>query len=272
MSTKIHTGFRFTEHDIHAVHQRLMDWRAELASLHADMVARFLACTAAALIDRDALAQLEPDEVNAARKPLSSAYCQLRDRQADVKRTMRRDPDVDFDFAVAIMPHDGRLYGIAYSEHTAWVKLFLSKPWIEGYAYWNGVDHPADVTDEEWDERERTWDAVLGPAAVPAMVGFEARCTDILTPSPDVNEVLRHLKPPDLRAIAFARQRVIDRRCSMDTADAQHMSRTVRAINDAVRWMTDTDEGKAALTTETALIVPLLPVITGDMLRYGLKD
>lgn len=32
--------------------------------------------------------------------------------------------------------------------------------WIEDYSYWNNTDEPEHVTQEEWEERKKTWDHI----------------------------------------------------------------------------------------------------------------
>lgn len=41
-------------------------------------------------------------------------------------------------------------------------KVFELQPGVEEYGYWNNADPPADVTEDEWEERRVVWDRCLG--------------------------------------------------------------------------------------------------------------
>jgi hypothetical protein len=55
--------------------------------------------------------------------------------------------------------HDGLAYVIPWGEDHRMKQLDVPG-WAEEYGYWNNTDKPDDITDEEWDKRSDTWDAV----------------------------------------------------------------------------------------------------------------
>jgi hypothetical protein len=186
MSIKIFRGFKFSTTDLFEIHAHLAVWRLELRELHRQAVAAYLAKQIATMIDG---AAATPGKY-AGKAPYSSAYISLMERQIEIKKTGYRDPEIDFQFDVVLMPHVGAVYGMVFTEQEAWWQLFESKAYISDFSYWNNSDGPDDLPEEEWDRRGEVWSAILDAAllSVPAMGGFTAECVHetIHTGVPDV--------------------------------------------------------------------------------------
>lgn len=68
------------------------------------------------------------------------------------------------DVKVAIYPPlDGSntLLGFVSASDGGFYDDLLSLPFIEEYGYWNNADQPDVISDEEWDERRKNWDAIF---------------------------------------------------------------------------------------------------------------
>lgn len=63
--------------------------------------------------------------------------------------TFIRDPKTDRILAL--------LYAGAKMQH-----VFIDQPEVEYFGYWNNTDPDSDCTEEEWAEREETWERCLG--------------------------------------------------------------------------------------------------------------
>ncbi len=76
--------------------------------------------------------------------------------------------------SAVVYPHKGRVYVQFFGtdEH----HITLDDNFID-YHYQNSTDMPDDVTEEEWLEREETWEAILGGEA-PAQRGFAYEFTN----------------------------------------------------------------------------------------------
>jgi hypothetical protein len=174
MSIKIFRGFKFSTTDLFEIHAHLAAWRLELRELHRQAVAGYLAKQIATMIDG---AAATPGKY-AGKAPYSSAYIGLMERQIEIKKTGYRDPEIDFQFDVVLMPHAGAVYGMVFTEKEAWWELFTAKSYISDYSYWNNSDGPDDLSEEEWDQRGEVWNAILDASllSVPAMGGFTAEC------------------------------------------------------------------------------------------------
>jgi hypothetical protein len=268
MSTKIYTGFRFRSHDIFDVQRLVAEWRIELASIHRNELATLLAGMCAETIDRNAV----NPERNAGKNPFREARQEVRTRQKEVLGSGLRDPEVDFDFELAILPHDGRIYGMVFSERSRWVDRWMELDGVEDFSYWDNTDQPDEVSEEDWDARGEVWDSILraNPAGTPGMSGFSAQCTDRML-QPDLGEVMEHIPSFEARVAARARE------CAMDSVYAA-MKEKERLEEDAnlfsvlrkiERWLDG--EGAHVLESERSRVTQLLSgSITAEMLTSTL--
>lgn len=53
---------------------------------------------------------------------------------------------------------------------------FFSKFSLEYYPYWNNVDIPEDVSEEDWEKRKKEWDLVFEESDIPSNNGFVFEC------------------------------------------------------------------------------------------------
>lgn len=277
MSTKIYHGFRFLSSDMIEVHQNMMEWRKRVVVLTETKKAQLLAAHAVRLIDKAAV-----DGQPLPESPLGDAWSDMRDRQSKVKKTGYRDPEIDFDFEVSIMPFEGKLYGIVYCEQGDWRKEFFKQGWTEEFSYWDNTDRPRKITAKDWAERGRIWDAIWdqSPYAMgPAAFGFSADCK-----APDYR-----FTKPKLVAKAAPKLEARARRLAKDVVFAQIMTK-LRAEAEAKNGeeldehqnmqlvfkaipLVDKEEGQAMVATEIARITPLLPPkITSAMLTPNWKQ
>lgn len=264
MSTKIYGGFRFVPSDLNEIHTLLMAYRPTVKEAVHEAKCRFLAVTAADLIDKAAL------DRERARYPLSAAHDDLRKRQKDVKETGLRDPAIDFDLKLAVMPYGERVYGIVFCEQGAWRKAFLAQPWIERWPYWDNTDQPEGVSRREWSERGKVWDAVLSGDEWDRPVGcgfgydFEPPPHD-----PDAEEVLARVPSHDERVARWAGASVMDAefRRLIDEAGVDAGSREAMQFVFAAEENVRGEKGESLRAAERKHLASILPVITLDRLR-----
>lgn len=95
----------------------------------------------------------------------------LRARQNHVLRTQVRDPIYDWESTVVLLPHQGRLYALLYTEQPAIRRLWRTTPGVTPFPYWNATDRPASLSQKAWEARRAIWDAVLDHAP-PEQRGF----------------------------------------------------------------------------------------------------
>jgi hypothetical protein len=268
MSTKIFNGFRFADPDLATIHRQIMEWRAELRPLHQQAANRFVAELAIAAIDEE---RLRPGS-HSGQIPVMEGISKLWDMQAEVRKTQRRNPAVDFEFTISLMPFEGQVYGIVYSEQQEWLRLWMAKPFVIDFSYWDNTDPPEEVSEQDWAERGRVWDAILSEAVftAPSMAGFAADCTHEAL-SPDIDNVVNELPSFQERISRTARFLVVSaemsRRQSANPLDTRSLGSQAVEVHEWFR----SEAGSLAFEAEKLRLANLLePNVTKTMLMATL--
>ena len=55
---------------------------------------------------------------------------------------------------------EGKVYGSLFHDNYGIRKVLLEGEYIKDFAYWDNTDPDEEVSEEEWDERERVWDSI----------------------------------------------------------------------------------------------------------------
>ena len=257
MSTKIFNGFRFSFQDLGHIQEAIMEWRADLRILHQQAANRFVAEIATNMIDDESI---RPGS-HSGEMPLMKAINLLWGRQSEIKKSQRRDPSVDFEFTLALMPFEGRIYGIVYTEQHEWLRLWMEKPFVEDFGYWDNTDAPEEVPDSEWQERARVWRAIFEPAimSAPSMAGFAADCTHEAL-MPDSEHVADCAPSLIQRAARRAKFKVISdevERLQSLAVDKDPTHLQSFAV-EGMQWF-QSDEGQAAFEAEKSRLMSILP-------------
>lgn len=259
MSTKIYNGVRFVSTTLEEVYQSLTVLRPGLAAIQYDEAVRWMAQAVYDAVDRRTLDPARGEEGDEA--PFMKAFKELFDRQAEIKKSGYRDTEVDFEFSLSVLPYEGRIYGIVYTERKRLRDFFMNAHVVKDFSYWDSSDGPDSVPDEEWNRRGATWEGILGQdrSGRPAACGlsFEMPTNHIF---PKAEDVLAGIPPLAERALRQAKAIVRDRRFRMLTEEidlAQNPDRHWRLAMKAIDYA-GTDEGKAETDAETARIAPLL--------------
>lgn len=122
------------------------------------------------------------------------AVDEVRDRRKEVQKTGSRDPAVDTDASIVIIPlSSGKILAMPYIQMNDIYKAFLTKLPHEYYGYWDNADQEEGVSDADWKVRGKEWEEAL-PSGIPAMDGY----TIVLMPEdypyyPDRSEILKKL-------------------------------------------------------------------------------
>lgn len=265
MSTKIYNGFRFSFRDLGRIHEVIMEWRADLRVLHQQAANCFVAEIATNMIDDEFI---RPGS-HRGEMPLMKAINLLWDRQSEIKKSQRRDPSVDFEFTLSLMPFEDRIYGIVYTEQHEWLRLWMAKPFVEEFGYWDNTDAPEEITDSEWEERARVWSAIFEPAimSAPSMAGFSADCTHEAL-MPDSQHVAESAPSLLQRASRRAKFTVISAEVErlQSLAVDKDSTRLQSFAVEGMKWF-QSDVGQAAFEAEKCRLTSVLPPqITTEML------
>lgn len=116
----------------------------------------------------------------------SENWLRLNDRARDVKRTQQRDPLADFSFDAVFFPLKDKTLAIFYCEHDSMLEAAEKALGAKDYHYQNQVDQPDDVTEFEWEQREKDWNEALeGLNKTPAEAGLTFTFRDYSLPLPN---------------------------------------------------------------------------------------
>ena len=79
-------------------------------------------------------------------------YCHL-DTELYMKNTYEI-PEIAFFF------FEGKVYGSTFLDNYGIRKTLIEKGYIKDFAYWDNTDPDEEVSEEEWNERQRVWDSI----------------------------------------------------------------------------------------------------------------
>lgn len=267
MSTKIYYGFRLKAR---TMRQALDDLESASTEVNAVLEKRkitFLAKTATAAIDAAAVSKLLPaKEAKVCSNPLSAAWGELLDRQAEVRKTMRRDPVVDFEviFRLWLCRKTKAFIGYIRGEGAGEFLTILTRSGLAtDFGYWNNTDGPANLNPRQWKKRGDIWRDLLddksGPwfdVYVPEKLGF-SDAVDVAAAQPSFERRV-HALAADLAISRWLTTQKVTRP-DLDPLKAyrEFLSKT-RHGDESVKalWQTATEELSALLP----------PVITKEML------
>ncbi len=250
MSTKIYNGFVIKTGDITEVMQ-LLD---EVGVLYDDAAKKYMhTLTAHLIIDAwDGLSVGSIDEKDAEILKHYSlswyAYEKILNAQKKIKETNQRDPAYDFELNILIFPksYTDRTLAMVYGENKSFLECFTKHPKVEEYGWWNNSDKPNEVTDEQWDQREKDWQMVINRP--PSRAGLSRSYDGCAPPETTLAEIIKLFGPIEKRAERFALERLI----KLYPVEAPKTSQGFYAwINEAKKWANEGTRMKEMITTLT---------------------
>lgn len=84
----------------------------------------------------------------------------LLGRMTDLKepyeacRELNPIPEITFFF------FEGKVYGSTFNDNYGIRKTLIEKGYVKDFAYWDNTDPDEEVSEEEWNERQRVWDSI----------------------------------------------------------------------------------------------------------------
>lgn len=154
MSTKISNGLVFEETSLEALLPKLLSFRSVIQPIYETHNASHVSRIAHEQID---LARHQGREIGS---PLFDAVSFVMKREQEAARDLRHS-FWDVSFEIAVIPHDGRLYGLSYTSNRLFRQALMESGLVRDYSFVNSGDKPDNITDEDWDRRESVWDAII---------------------------------------------------------------------------------------------------------------
>ena len=217
MSITIHGG-RIIRQPIGRVYDLLSKVKGQSRDLGRELQIAWMARRAARIIDD---ARLKDEE---AEHPLYTAWCEMRDRQREVKRTGRRDPDIDVEFELWLWPLKDRTLINLHTEQRVFTTWFDALPFVEEYAYWDNTDPDETVSKPDWRKRKTDWQRAWGNGAASDRSMTMVMFNDALPLPATAEEAVTHVPDIDGRVDAAAwrthvdevHRRLVDERKAID--------------------------------------------------------
>lgn len=263
MSTKIYNGFMFKEnYSLLYIKELATRFRNIIQPIIVNKVNTIIADIAVRCIDAQALLGTTNENC-----PLLAGIHAFEERQHEVKKTNRRDPMVDMEFSICIIPTKDKILGITYTEQNDLLRLWLEQEEIVQYPYWDNTDPPEDLSWEEWEKRGKEWDEALKEAhGIPAMNGLTIEFVNQYSYGmPHAEAALACMPTFEQRKKHWTKRLAID----YATKQVGVEDSAWKQYSAAKDWL-KTDKGKAYIKQAAALVEEKLPhIITKDML---LKD
>lgn len=185
MSTKIYNGFRFKTNDLRKVFKEISGFRIMLQPIAEKKAGEAVTRIAVEILDDVCCGMIKKNEYTEKkifnRNAPVYALNQYMERVKKMKSSGVRDPEVDFDFEMAILPMKNQILGIYYTEQEYFADLWNSSHFVEDYHYQNQTDRPKNISASDWNKRRIDWDKALALFhGVPSMNGFTAICTNVI--------------------------------------------------------------------------------------------
>jgi hypothetical protein len=173
MSTKIYKGFKLETDSFQEALQIINAFRPCVAKQAEDLMDKFIDNAKAAYKGESMhIADIKID--------CFDLWTNLRDK---MKEKGFKNPSVDTDFNIVLIPTKGFLLGIVYTAHNEWYDAWCKRNGVQEYSYWNNSDKPDEISEEDWKKREEDWDVLdYGPTS---MQGFSIELVDPMGPMPE---------------------------------------------------------------------------------------
>ena len=214
MSTKIYNGYRLPKMDNIKLMSFLGKVKSKIDVIHKKLWNQCVAQQATTLIDLNALGEKKQviellkksDRYNSKENwtefcPKWVAYDSIRERIKKVAETSLRDPEIDFDFHLCLIPTKTQILALLYTEQNEMTKAWESFKEVSSYYYFNNSDRPDKVSVAEWNKRKRDWDKALGADGIPGTKSLQYHPIDKFFPFPSYEDIKAYI--PSLNDRAF---------------------------------------------------------------------
>lgn len=236
MSIKLHNGFVFKSNDIREIRDTIDEFRKKLEPLVHNKTVQYFAEECSMLFDLNTINNKKNTNI------LSTIYQQFSQKQDEIRVKRTRDPSVDFQFNIVVIPSEDKFYGLFYTEQKDFADLWSQNKLVSEYIYYNNADEPEGISVEEWKERSDVWDSLLDEHNyVPSIAGFTFEVIQEITfDIPKTTEVVDAISSIKDRASVRARDNMFKRFCENKKFTDNNVMKIYREFVD---FMT-TDEGE----------------------------
>lgn len=254
MSVKIYNGYAYPSNDIGQAIADFSSMRSVIADIGNSILARTCARLTVNKIDATALRGVE------CTSPLTEARCEILERQIDVRTTQKRDVSVDLETSVVLIPTEGRVLVMIWTEHDE-ITDALSRDLLP-FQWWDNTDRPDGASENEWTERGDIWLEALSadPYHRPGNCGVTISFLPHLD-GPSDELIMKNIPSMNSRV----RSSLLPEICESLVKKGEDVMKAAMLCGQDVVLSQPYWVGRAKE------IEKLLPEISHDMLRYGYK-
>ena len=168
MSTKVYNGIRFKSKNIQEVTQQLISLRPKAIEIGNKTVNENIGLAFASVVmNSDKTINKNLTKENFEENPKMFLFYLNLAIQDSFKRDYRKIYEPSFLFSVMLFPSvDGTLYGYYLDDNNREYSKLLLEEIAEEFHYQNQSDPPKDIVEEQWEEREKIWNEILGDNAL----------------------------------------------------------------------------------------------------------
>ncbi len=175
MSTKIYNAYKWGGSDRELL-QFLRNTGKQLLQKGVELVQKYIADKYVNLCDlHDVYGQVEIPE---------SWLMFFYDELGKLVQLEASHSAIDFSVKVeaVIYMHDNNTFFQVFVNNRvledALISILVKEELCEGYSYWNNVDQPDDLSEQEWEERKAVWDNIFS-TGIPCVDGLSVNLLDI---------------------------------------------------------------------------------------------
>lgn len=144
-------------------------------------------------------------------------YRRICDANNESRKTNIRNPGYDYTCNAVFFPLEDKTLCIVYAESDEYIDAFSGMAEVHEYGYWNNVDMPDDVSEDEWNQRERDWNIAFKKNDIPMLSGicvyFIEDISDLIYYDKlDRNKIVSQIPGAKTRANAIARHLVFEKK------------------------------------------------------------
>lgn len=229
MSTKIYDGIQIKYMDIVSLNKFMREVSKTLKPIakkeFRKSVARFLECCLVYVntghklyfsqINYKELDELEDKSLDGIKNYVEKKSLDMMKTNEVTDTWDKYCAEFDLKSEVWIFPIENKTLGMTFIKNKAIYDAFMALPEVSEYAYWNNVDQPENLSEEEWDLRERDWNEALEGIGIPSENGFCFYLTQSIKDAHSFiwsweNDVLPYLTPTEVLKEQIAKNVLAD--------------------------------------------------------------
>lgn len=268
MSVKIYSGYKLPKFTVDELHSFTMSARKIISPLAIELHNKALAQIAIEMIDHQFLRK-KYFNIDFQFNDKESVYNNLYYLWEAIKTKQQkglRTPGFDFHASFTIHPLPDKILCIFYSESRELEYKFAQLNNIEYYGYWDNTDKPNEITNEQWEQREKNWEIFLNNFKAPSMNGMIAELTnDCDFKLPRYSDIAEHSQPINIRAKKYACDEIINDYIKAYKSDEKSGTNIGRLVIEAEK-KSKLPEGQKLINKLAEEYSKIIPEITIDLL------